>query len=153
MITISFAIMCTVAVLVFLGWQLNIVESIILSLAVGLSIDYTIHYGVAYRLSNAEATSGERAAQASCSVGSAVTMAALTTFVAGGAVMPCEVLIYVKLGIFLMAVTSFSWLYATFFFQSLCHVIGPSKQCYAACARYFCRHRINKQQSKHRLVL
>ena len=53
MVTIFIAIHCTVAVLVFLGWYLNIVESVIISLAVGLSIDFTIHLGVAYRLSNA----------------------------------------------------------------------------------------------------
>ena len=137
MVTICFAISCTVAVLVFLGWHLNIIESLIISLAVGLSIDFTIHFGVAYRLSIAT-TSVERTKEGFQTVGAAVAMAALTTFFAGVAVMPCQVLIYIKLGIFLMLVMTFSWLYSNFFFQSVCHIIGPSKQCYGTCIRLCC---------------
>ena len=129
MITISQAIVCTVAVLVFLDWHLSIVESVIISLAVGLSIDFTIHFGIAFRLSRS-AMSSERTADAFRKVGSAVAMAALTTFVAGLAMMPCIVNMYIKLGIFLMLVITFSWLYATLFFLSVCHIIGPSEQCY-----------------------
>ena len=125
MVTIGLAIACTVAVLVLMGWHLNIIESIIISLSVGLSIDFTIHYGVAYRLSR-EATCGARTCESYERVGAAVVMAALTTFVAGLAMMPCRVLAYTKLGIFLMLVMTFAWLYATLFFQSLCWIVGPS---------------------------
>ena len=51
-INIGFGIACTVGILVLLGWELNILESVTLSLAIGLSIDFSIHYAVAYRLSN-----------------------------------------------------------------------------------------------------
>ena len=52
-------------------------------------------------------------------------MAALTTFVAGAAMLPSHILAYTKLGMFLMLVMGFSWVYATFFFQSVCRIIGP----------------------------
>ena len=136
-VTICLAISCTVAVLVFLGWYLNIVESVIISLAVGLSIDFTIHLGVAYQLSNAP-TSPKRTEEGFQRVASAVAMAALTTFLAGAAMMACNAFMYIQFGIFLMLVMTFSWLYANFFFQSICHVIGPSKQCYKTCTRLFC---------------
>ena len=157
MVTICFAISCTVAVLVFLGWYLNVFESLIISLSVGLSIDFTIHFGVAYRLSDAT-TSAERTKEGFQTVGAAVTMAALTTFVAGIAVMPAEILVYINLGIFLMLVMTFSWVYANFFFQSVCHIIGPSKQCYEPCNKLskrcltscskLCCHWKNQNQDK-----
>ena len=124
MVTITFAIAVTIGVLVLLGWHLNIIESITISLAVGLSIDFTIHYGVTYRLSK-EQQPFLRVREGFARVGSAVAMAALTTFVAGAAVMPAHILAYSKLGMFLMLVMSISWAYATFFFQSLCRIIGP----------------------------
>ena len=124
LITITLAIAATIACLVFMGWELNIVESVTISLAVGLSIDFTIHYGVAYRLSK-EKLPRLRVRESFQRVGSAVVMAALTTFLAGSAIMPSRIIAYRKLGIFLMLVMMFSWLYATFFFQSLCKLAGP----------------------------
>ncbi len=123
-VTISLAISCTVGSIVLMGWHLNIIESITISLAVGLSIDFTIHYGVAYRLSKAY-DGKERVDESFSCVGSAVAMAALTTFAAGSAMMPSHTVAYTKLGTFLMLVMAFSWLYATFFFQSVCRIIGP----------------------------
>ena len=123
-LTIALAIFVTIGILVLQGWELNILESISISLAVGLSIDFTIHYGVAYRLSGG-ATSIQRVKDAYIHVGSAVLMAALTTFCAGSAMMWTRVTAYSKLGVFLMVVMAISWAYATLFFQSICHVIGP----------------------------
>ncbi len=122
--TIALAIAATIASLVLMGWELNIIESVTISLAVGLSIDFTIHYGVAYRLSTEKYPKG-RVQESFARVGSAVVMAAVTTFLAGAAIMPSHIMGYRQLGIFLMLVMMFSWLYATFFFQSLCRLAGP----------------------------
>ena len=124
LITITLAIAATIASLVFMGWELNIIESVTISLAVGLSIDFTIHYGVAYRLSG-EVYRKARVRESFARVGSAVVMAALTTFLAGAAMMPSHIMGYRELGIFLMLVMTFSWVFATFFFQSLCRLAGP----------------------------
>ena len=123
-VTIALAIMSTVASVVLLGWTLNVIESITISMAVGLSIDFTIHYGVAYRLSS-QRDAKSRVNESFKRVGGAVAMAALTTFVTGAAVMPSRILLYTKLGTFLMLCMTFSWTYATFFFQSVCWIIGP----------------------------
>ncbi len=39
--------------------------------------------------------------------------------------MPSIILFYIQLGTFLMLVMAMSWLFATFFFQSVCYVAGP----------------------------
>ena len=33
-----------------LGWELNILESVVITLAIGLSVDFTLHYGIMYKL-------------------------------------------------------------------------------------------------------
>ncbi|CAF4102545.1 unnamed protein product [Rotaria socialis] len=48
MLTIIFIIADTVAIFVLCGWELNILETIIIIMSVGLSVDFTVHYGVAY---------------------------------------------------------------------------------------------------------
>ncbi len=124
-LTISLAIISTLSALVLCGWVLNVIESLMLSLAVGLSIDFTIHYGVAYKLCK-ENQSSVRVRQASSDVGPAVLMACLTTFIAGLAMMPTRIVAFQQLGIFLMLIMTFSWLYATFFFQALLSAFGPN---------------------------
>ena len=42
----------TIGSLVLAGWELNILESLTISVAVGLSVDFTMHYGVACTISN-----------------------------------------------------------------------------------------------------
>ena len=82
-ITIIGIISITVGSLVLAGWQLNILESIIISVAVGLSIDFTMHYGVAYRVSPDKSLRETRVRYSLTHIGSAITMAALTTFLTG----------------------------------------------------------------------
>ncbi|XP_038057504.1 protein dispatched homolog 1-like [Patiria miniata] len=128
MLTITSAVFVTVASLVLLGWELNVVEATIITLAVGLSVDFTIHYGVAYKLSPFQS----RRQRTRCSLQTmapAITIAAFSTFVAGALVLPSTLLSYYQFGVFLMLVMSISWTHGTFFFQSLCMVLGPQESC------------------------
>ncbi|KAL9981000.1 hypothetical protein ACROYT_G009652 [Oculina patagonica] len=124
-ITIIGIIAITIGSLVLAGWQLNIFESIVMSVTVGLSIDFTMHYGVAYRLAPDKSQSDSRVRYSLVHIGSATIMAAMTTFLTGLMMMPATVLAYFQLGQFLMLVMVFSWLYSTFGFLSICTVIGP----------------------------
>ena len=106
--------------LVLLSWELNVVESVVLTMAVSLSIDFCLHYAMGYKLCNA----GDRKLRVHQSfkkVGTAVFMAASTSFVAGICVVPSTVLFFFQLGTFLMLDMIVSWLFSTFFFQSLCY--------------------------------
>ncbi len=133
-VTIIFVISATLGALVLCGWELNIIESITLSLAVGLSIDFTIHYGVAFKMSDKNFAK-DKVTDSLSKVGSAVAMAALTTFAAGLAMMPTRIISYYELGTFLMVVMTFSWCFSTFFFLSICCVTGSlSNFCQISCS-------------------
>ena len=88
-ITIIGIISITIGSLVLAGWQLNILESIVMSVAVGLSIDFTMHYGVAYRLAPDKKQRESRVRYSLVHIGSAITMAALTTFLTGETFCSC----------------------------------------------------------------
>ena len=157
MVSITLTIATTVGILVLLGWELGFFESITITLAVGLSIDFTIHYGVAYLLS-VEEDRHSRVKESLVKVGSAVAMAALTTFVAGAAIMGGRVLGYRNFGVFLMVVMTVSWAFATFFFLSLCACIGPLGNCgnltyiiKCICCRKRSRQNVSKTSSGIRL--
>ena len=124
-LTIFLIISVCTGILVLLGWELNIVESVAFTMSVGLSIDFCIHYGMGYRMSEF-VHRHHRVHESFKKVGPAIFMAVGTTFIAGACVMPSIVLFYIQLGTFLMLVMAFSWLFATFFFQSLLYVIGPN---------------------------
>ena len=82
-LTIIGALGVTVGSLVLMGWKLNILESITLSVAVGLSIDFALHYGIAYVLASDKTARWSRVTFSVSRMGSAITMAAFTTFITG----------------------------------------------------------------------
>jgi predicted RND superfamily exporter protein len=82
-VTIMCALGVTVGSLVLMGWKLNILESITLSVAVGLSVDFTLHYGVAYVLATDKTDRKSRVSFSMTGMSSAISMAAFTTFIAG----------------------------------------------------------------------
>eukprot|EP00794_Sanderia_malayensis_P010165 gene10165-11205_t len=122
---IIFVISVSIGILVLGGWRLNILESIVFSVAAGLSVDFTLHFGVAYRSAIDKTTRNSRVMYSLVHLGSAVTMGAITTFISGLVMAPATVLVYIQLSHFLMTLMTFSWLYATFFFLPLCSAIGP----------------------------
>ena len=82
-ITIVGIISVTTGSLVLSGWKLNILESITMSVAVGVSIDFAMHFGVAYCLAPNKECRKARVQHSLSRMGSAITMAAVTTFIAG----------------------------------------------------------------------
>lgn len=127
-LSIAGTIFVTVGSLVLLGWELNVLESVTISVAVGLSVDFAVHYGVAYRLAPEPSREGKVIFSLS-RMGSAIAMAAVTTFVAGAMMMPSTVLAYTQLGTFMMLIMCISWAFATFFFQCMCCCLGPQGTC------------------------
>ena len=82
-IAISFVISTSIGTLVLAGWRLNIMESIIFSVAAGLAVDFTLHYGVAYRCATDKRSRAKRVKYSFQHLGSAIAMGAFTTFVSG----------------------------------------------------------------------
>ena len=124
MLTISLTIAVTMAALVLLGWEVTLFDSIVISLAVGLSIDFSIHYGIGYKVAPSQHRK-DRVHDVLCSIGSAVAMAAITTFAAGTSVSFGLLVTYKHFGTFLMLVMTISWCFGTLFFLPLLSVLGP----------------------------
>ncbi|CAD7084344.1 unnamed protein product [Hermetia illucens] len=123
-ITMTFSIFTTIAILILLGWKLNILESISISTAIGLVVDFSLHYSVHYRLSSSGSRESATIFAMSRMLGPSA-MAAITTGAAGAFMMFSTILPYIQIGIFLVIVISLSWIYATLFLMSLLNVIGP----------------------------
>ncbi|XP_030376547.1 protein dispatched [Scaptodrosophila lebanonensis] len=123
-LTVSLTIFNTVAVLILLGWKLNVLESIAVSTAIGLAVDFSLHYGIHYRLSPSKERLAATQFALSRIVGPTV-MAACTTGFAGCIMLSSSILPYIQIGIFLVVVMIISWLYATFFLMSLLRIAGP----------------------------
>lgn len=126
-LTITCSIFVTIAILVLLGWKLNILESVAISTAIGLAVDFSLHYSVNYRLCPMGLVNNRQAATsfALSNMAGPALMAAITTGAAGACMLPSLILPYIQIGIFLVIVMSVSWLYATFFLGSLFATIGP----------------------------
>lgn len=129
-ITITSSIFVTMAVLVMLGWKLNILESTAVSIAIGLTVDFSLHYSVNYRLSPEEMGDRESSTRYALTYMSGpVFMAALTSGAAGAFMLPSIILPYIQIGIFLVLVMFVSWFYATFLLGSMLAIMGPNKNC------------------------
>lgn len=124
-LTVSCIIFVTVALLILLGWKLNVLESIAVSVAIGLAADFSLHYGVHYRMCPDGGDRESAVTYAVSRMGGPTAMAALTTAAAGAFMLPSIVLAYIQIGIFLITVMSVSWIYSTFFLGSLLRVGGP----------------------------
>nr|CAI5854225.1 unnamed protein product [Callosobruchus analis] len=130
-ITITSCIFVTMALLVFMGWKLNILESTVVSTAIGLTVDFSLHYSVNYRLCPQDLSSCRLMATryALSYMAGPAFMAALTTGAAGAFMIPSIVMPYVQIGTFLVLVMMISWVYATFLLGSMLAIMGPSGSC------------------------
>lgn len=124
-VTITFIVFSTIGCLVVIGWELNIFESLTFTLAVGLAVDFTVHYGVAYIVAPF-ADRRKRVLFAIEVLGPSVAVASVSTLTAGAIMISAVVRIYAQIGMFLVIIIANSWMFSTFFFLSLCFVIGPN---------------------------
>jgi hypothetical protein len=123
-----FTIFCIVAsivgVLVLDGWQLNILESIIISVAVGMSVDFVAHYSHSY-LHSEGADRDERVLKCMSTMGVSVLTGAITTFMAGFFMSLAQTLFFFQFGVFMMSTMGFAWIYTNFMFVPLISIVGP----------------------------
>lgn len=123
-LTIFFIICTTVAVLVLMGWRLNVLESIATSVAIGLSVDFSLHYTIEYQLACMDTPRATAVSKALSLMACPSLMGAITTGASGAFMLPSDVLPYTQLGVFLIIIMFVSWFYSTFFLVSLLSVFG-----------------------------
>ncbi len=124
-LTITCIIFVSISILIVLGWKLNILESIAISLAIGLSVDFSLHYAVNYNMCPDKSSRKTCVINALSMMAAPSLMAAITTGASGLFMLPSVVLPYIQIGIFLIVVSSVSWIYASFFQMSVLYRYGP----------------------------
>ena len=130
MLTISSILGCTIAVLIWEGWHLSILESVVFSVAVGLSVDFCVHYGWALLMALRENEHIERRPLIVASLremGGSVTMGSVTTIIAGCVMLMCRTLFFLRFGTFLIVCMCFSWFFSSFFLMSCVSAIPHTK--------------------------
>ncbi|KAK6034585.1 hypothetical protein COOONC_27923 [Cooperia oncophora] len=120
-------IACSVGCVTLLGWEIGVLEAVILVLVVGLSFDYTLHYGAAIPKSGCKSHRIQRAAQLAAAP---VTLSASTSFLAGASMLFSQTHAFSQVGVFLIVLTLCSWVFATFFFLPLLFFsVRSTKRC------------------------
>ncbi|KAK0411852.1 hypothetical protein QR680_005879 [Steinernema hermaphroditum] len=116
---IGVVIVATIAVVLLLGWTINVVEATVIVLTIGLSFDYTLHYAVAYRHSP-DVKKRQKLSSMNGEVALPVTCAALTTFLSGFILVWSETQAFYEIGMFMIVMTTISYTTAVFVFPSFC---------------------------------
>ncbi|KAI1731727.1 enoyl-(Acyl carrier protein) reductase domain-containing protein [Ditylenchus destructor] len=123
MITIASVVIVTAGAVTFLGWEIGVLEGVILVLVVGLSFDYTLHYGA----SVADKGCAFHRIQSSVQKSTVpVAMAALSSVLAGSVMLLAQTHAFYQVAVFLVVSSCVSFLYATFFFLPLLYIFLPT---------------------------
>lgn len=130
----------SLASLALLGWRLNILESLAVTMAAGLSVDFVLHYAIKY---NGHLEREQRIKQLINKNMAPVCVASITTLmtglrhivsykkcylclVSGLLLLRSEVLAFRQIGIFIVDLTLNSYFISTFGFLPLLYIFGPN---------------------------
>ncbi|KAI6189314.1 Protein dispatched [Aphelenchoides fujianensis] len=125
LISIISIVVCTCGTLVLFGWQIGMLEAIILVLVVSLSFDYTLHYGAA--VPNGFCAE-HRIQMAVKRASRPVTMAAASSFAAGASLFASQTHAFFQVSVFLLISTAYSLVFATAFFLPLLYIFLPANR-------------------------
>uniref|UniRef100_A0A915DXN3 SSD domain-containing protein n=1 Tax=Ditylenchus dipsaci TaxID=166011 RepID=A0A915DXN3_9BILA len=109
------------------GWEIGVLEGVILVLVVGLSFDYTLHYGASVPDKGCAMHRIQTSVQKATVP---VTMAAFSSILAGSIMLLAQTHAFFQVAVFLVVSTSMSFLFATFFFLPLLYIFLPSQNEY-----------------------
>ncbi len=137
---------CIVGLLVLRGWELNIMESVIMAVAVGLSVDFSAHYAHTYLHSPKKGSREASVTYMLSTMGNSVFTGALTTFIAGAFMCFAQTLFFYQFGFFMSTAMIFSWIYTNFFLSPMLAVGGPLK---ATVVEEHEREKDGKEEQKH----
>lgn len=90
-------VVCTLGLMVLLGWSLGPIEAICATIVVGFSVDYVVHYALAY-VEAAETKRAQRLTRALVDVEISVESGALTTMGASVYLLATKIQFFFKVG-------------------------------------------------------
>lgn len=123
-LTLASIIACIVSIFVFLGYEIGITISLAVVIAIGFAVDYVCHLAAHY-VHSIEKKRYERATESIRDMGVSIFSGAITTFGSGAFLFGGRGMQFRQLGVTLTLTVSISLIFAVFFFQALCHAIGP----------------------------
>jgi hypothetical protein len=102
----------------FFSWQVNVIESIVISIAVGISVDLPLHFVISFKQHDVDNLSNKTSRTLS-DVGLPLFAAASTTSIGGLWMLQSQILAYLRIGMFLCMVSLFNILFTFLLLSSL----------------------------------
>ena len=94
-LSVAGVVVTFIGIIVAIGWELGIIESICITILVGLSVDYVLHIANSYNESE-EKTRYEKVSMAILEIGVSVFSAAITTLGSATLLLFTTVLFFVR---------------------------------------------------------
>lgn len=122
-LTIGSIITTTLATLFyFFNWQVNVIEAVVILIAVGISVDLPLHLVIGFK-NHEEDNLSNKTSRSLSEVGPPLIIAALTTTVAGVFMLQSQILAYLRVGMFLAVVSIFNVVYTFLLLTSLLMIL------------------------------
>lgn len=116
----------TLALMYLGGFNIGVLESIVMSILVGISCDYITHLGTCIAESPAELSSFDRAQFGLSHLGITVFFGAATTLTSGFILFFCQIIFFRLFGWFIFTVVLLSFVNSLGVFSALCYWWGPT---------------------------
>lgn len=125
---LSVSLICcdVVGLMVALGWQMGISESISMVIIIGFSVDYVVHLAAHY-VHSSKSSREERASEAIRDMGVSILSGGITTLGSGLFLFGCGATFFAKFATIMVATVLISLVHAFFFFMALVHAAGPQE--------------------------
>ncbi|KAJ3424454.1 sterol-sensing domain [Anaeramoeba flamelloides] len=124
-ISIGGIVVTIIGMMVSLGWQLGVIESVSMTIIVGICVDYIVHFCHAYNIAPYK-TAFDKLRVAITNLGISVVSAAITTLFASFVMMLTYFMMFKRFGIFIWMTIISSVLWSFFFFFCLLIFFGPT---------------------------
>jgi predicted RND superfamily exporter protein len=117
---------CVMSILILLGWEMGMLESMCMSILAGVAVDFVIHIGHAY-IEGMTENRTENVRNALGALGISVISAGVTTLASALLLFGCTITFFSKFGTFLSLAMVTSLSFAFFLYPPILGVCGPVK--------------------------
>ena len=125
-VSLIVVVSCTLALMALAGWEINVIESIDISIAGGMAVDYVLHLAHAYNHQPPLWPREQKVRAAMGEMGVSVLSGMLTTFGACCALFACQLLWFRQFGIFITMLVMSSFIVSTFAMLPALCLFGPT---------------------------
>eukprot|EP00928_Gymnodinium_smaydae_P078030 TRINITY_DN6161_c0_g1_i1.p1 TRINITY_DN6161_c0_g1~~TRINITY_DN6161_c0_g1_i1.p1 ORF type:complete len:1184 (-),score=129.57 TRINITY_DN6161_c0_g1_i1:89-3640(-) len=123
--SIGMIVLWVMAMIPLLGWELGMIENIVLVMVPGLSVDFTAHLAEAYNQAKFDDRE-HRVVHALEHSGVSIVSGSISTSLAGLCLLFCNITFFTKFGTLLLYTIFFAVLFSLFFFPSVMALVGPT---------------------------